>query len=319
MRTMTAMSVALALTWAALPNPAAAEGAGIIAIPPQLEYPEGIAVDAQGRLYLASALDGTVLRMGPDGGSAQVILGPGKLVPMPSEIFPVALGVKLDALGRLWILGGRTGQIFVLNPDSGVLLAKLAVPSQGITLNDGVILPGAAYITDTAQPFLWRVALDGAAIGQPEPWIDFKGTVLAYGPGRNLNGIVADASGRFLIVIQMDKGLLFRIDTATKAITSVEVGGGPITNGDGLVLDGQTLYLARQAEGEIVTLRMSTDFSSASVVSRFRDPALGWLGTAVKAGDRLLVVNSQFDRRAAGNPIKPFRLASIPLEKLAGK
>lgn len=319
MRSMTAMSMALALTWAALPNPAAAEGAGTIAIPPQLEYPEGIAVDPQGRLYLASAADGTVLRMGPDGGSAQVILGPGKLVPMPSDIFPIALGVKLDALGRLWILGGRTGQIFVLNPDSGALIARLSVPSQGNTLNDGVIVPGAAYITDTAQPFLWRVALDGTGLGQPEPWIDFKGTALAYGPGRNLNGIVADAAGRYLIVIQMDKGLLFRIDTATKAITPVQVDGGLVTNGDGLVLDGQTLYLARQAEGEIVTLRMSADFSSASVVSRFRDPALGWLATAAKAGDRLLVVNSQFDRRTAGNPIKPFKLASIPLEKLAGK
>ena len=214
MRSTTAMSMALALTWAALPNPAAAEGAGTIAIPPQLEYPEGIAVDPQGRLYLASAADGTVLRMGPYGGSAQVILGPGKLVPMPSDIFPIALGVKLDALGRLWILGGRTGQIFVLNPDSGALIARLAVPSQGNTLNDGVIVPGAAYITDTAQPFLWRVALDGTGLGQPEPWIDFTGTALAYGPGRNLNGIVADAAGRYLIVIQMDKGLLFRIDTA---------------------------------------------------------------------------------------------------------
>src|SRR5689334_990803 len=120
MQTMKAMSAAFALACLAQPNlAAAAEGAGTIAIPPQFEYPEGIAVDAKGRLYLASALDGTVLRMGQDGGSAQVILGSGKLVSMPSEIFPVALGVKLDALGRLWILGGRTGQIFVLNPDSG--------------------------------------------------------------------------------------------------------------------------------------------------------------------------------------------------------
>ncbi len=319
MLTMKAIGV-LAVASVALSGSALAAGdVTTIAIPPQVEYPEGIAVDAEGHFYVASALDGTVVQMGRDGGSAKVISESHKLTPASPDLFPIMLGIKLDALGRLWIMGGHTGQIFVLDRNTGKLTAKLQVPGKDNMLNDAVILPGAVYVTDTAQPFLWRVALDGDRIGQPEPWIDFGKTPLAYGPGRNLNGIVADASGRYLIVIQMDKGLLFRIDTVTKEVTPVQVGDEPLTNGDGLVLDGQTLYLVRQAETEIVTLKMSADFSSARVVSRFHDPALTWLATAAKVGDRLVVVDSQFNRRTAGNPVRPFKLVSIPLDKLAGK
>ncbi|WEK46320.1 MAG: hypothetical protein P0Y56_15095 [Candidatus Andeanibacterium colombiense] len=291
---------------------------GTIPLPPQVEYPEGIAADAQGRLYVASAADGIVLRMRRRGGSAEVLSGPGRIVAVDPQLFPEMLGLKLDDLGRLWIMGGRTGKISVLDANSGKLLDQFTVTGEGSTLNDAVVLPDGAYVTDTARPILWRLARDGTEVGGPTPWIDFTGTPLQYGPGRNLNGIVADPSGRYLIVIQMDKGLLFRIDTASKEVTPIAVVGGAITNGDGLVLDGRLLYIARQAEGEIATIRLAPDFLSGEVVSRFRDPALTWLATAAKVGDELLVVDSQFNRHAAGNPVKPFSLVAIPIEKLRG-
>lgn len=293
-----------------------AQGVSTISLPPEIEYPEGVTVDADGLIYVSSAVNGAVARMHRNGEKAEIIAAPGEILPPDNEVFPAMLGMKIDELGRIWIMGGLTGQIFVIDKETGDLLATRAVSGERKALNDAVIMEDAAYLTDTVQPILWKIARDGEEIGESEAWIDFTGTPLEYGPGRNLNGIAADASGRYLIVIQMDKGLLYRIDIATRQVTPVDIGDEIVTNGDGLVISGQTMYLVRQAETEIVTLRFAPDFGSADVVSRFSDPALTWPATAAIAGDELLVADSQFNRKAAANPVKPFSLVAIPLNKL---
>lgn len=310
----------LALAACATPQQASSPARAVrtIALPAQIEYPEGVAVDAQGRIYAASALDAAVVRLAPDGTGPELFVGPNVIAARTGTNFPRVLGIKVDTLGRLWTAGGRTAQVSVVGADRQIL-ARLPIPREGSVLNDLVVLPDAAYVTDTPQPILWRIPLSGTTIGTPEAWIDFTGTPLEYGPGRNVNGIAADAAGRYLIVAQMDKGLLFRIDTATKAVTAIDIGGEALSNTDGLVLRGDTLYAMRQAEGEIVTIKMAADLSSGKVVSRFRDPALGWIATAAIAGDDLVVVNTQFNVREADTAVRPFTLAVVPLEKLAGK
>lgn len=293
-----------------------AEDVRTIAAPSGIDYPEGVTVDSEGWIYVSSAVDGAVARMKSDGGSAQIIAPAGKLLPAGNDIFPAMLGKKIDELGRLWIMGGLTGKIFVIDKATGDLLETRTVSGERKALNDAVIMPDAAYVTDTVQPILWKIARNGDEIGEPEAWIDFTGTALEYGPGRNLNGIAADEAGKYLIVIQMDKGLLFRIDIASRQVTPVDIGDETVTNGDGLVIAGQTMYLVRQAETEIVTLRFAPDFSSAEVVSRFSDPALTWPATAAILGDELLVMDSQFNRKASADPVRPFSVVAIPLNKL---
>lgn len=307
---------ALFLTAAMSAGAAQAQNVRIISVPAEIEYPEGITVDSEGWIYVSSAVDGAVARMNSKGEAVEIIAGANEILPAGNEIFPAMLGKKIDELGRLWIMGGLTGKIFVIDKATGDLLATRAVSGERKALNDAVIMADAVYVTDTLQPILWKIARDGEEIGEPEAWIDFTGTPLEYGPGRNLNGVAADEDGKYLIVIQMDKGLLFRIDIASREVTPVDIGEETVTNGDGLVIDGQTMYLVRQAETEIVTLRFAPDFASAQVVSRFTDPALTWPATAVIAGDELLVVDTQFNRRASGDPVKPFSVVAIPLSKL---
>ncbi len=294
-------------------------GVRIISAPPEIEYPEGVTVDDQGWIYVSSAVDSAVARMNAQGEAVEILSEGGVLLPPEEQLFPGLLGKKIDEHGRLWIMGGRSGKIFVLDKDTGELVAEHAVPSENNALNDAAILDDAVYVTDTAQPILWRLSKDGEKIGAPEAWLSFDGTPLQYAPGRNLNGIAADADGKYLIVIQMDKGLLFRIDLASKDVTPIDVGGEPVSNGDGLVLVGQTLYLVRQAETEVVTLRLAPDFTSAEVISRFSDPALTWPATAAIAGGELLVMDTQFNRRATGDPVKPFSIVAIPLELLGAE
>jgi hypothetical protein len=90
-------------------------------------------------------------------------------------------------------------------------------------------------------------------------------------------------------------------------------------NGMALTADGRTLYVVRQGEQEIATVQLSEDYTKGRVVSRFKDPALAWPATAAKVGDRLLVVNSQFNQRQAGTAQTPFTVLAVPLSRLGGE
>ena len=289
-------------------------------LPPDVTYPEGIAYDAKaGAVYTGSAATGVVIRMALDSKSATVVAPAGSVV--PAEPFPALLGMKIDPAGRLWIAGGRTGVMAVVDPRSGKVLKSFESPNKGKSLiNDVAIAGGNAYFTDSFTPTLWRVAVHGDHIAELEPWLQFAGSPLEYAaPGANLNGIAVDDAGRNLVVVQMNKGLLFRIGIADKRITPIDIGGESVATGDGLVLDGRTLYVVRQGEQEIVTVELTPDLGKGRVVSRFKNPALAWPATAVKAGNQLLVVNTQFNKRSTKDPVTPFSIVGVPVSLLAGK
>ena len=163
------------------------------------------------------------------------------------------------------------------------------------------------------NPMLFKVAADANGQYTLESWLDFTGTALTYQTGFNLNGIAASADGKYLIVVQSNTGKLFRIEVATKAVTEINLGGATVTNGDGILLNGQTLYVSRNQQGLIVKLQLSDDLASGSVVSSTTDPLLAYPTTLAWADGRLLVVNSQFNKRGPGQqPVLPFTITSMP-------
>lgn len=82
--------------------------------------------------------------------------------------------------------------------------------------------------------------------------------------------------------------------------------------GDGILHDGQILYVVRGGEGVIVPVELSEDFASGKVGEAFSDPTFPRPVTIAKFGDRLLVVNSQFDRRESGESSElPFTVSAI--------
>jgi len=115
------------------------------------------------------------------------------------------------------------------------------------------------------------------------------------------------------VTVKSSTGELYRIDTRTKEVSFIDTGNVDLTNGDGLLLDGRTLYVVRNRQELIVPVELSEDFSSGTANEGFTDDSLMCPSTIAKAGDRLLVVNAQFDRRESGEPELPFNVASVPL------
>jgi Cu-Zn family superoxide dismutase len=296
-----------------------------IPLPSDIAFPEGIAYDAaRNAVYTASATTGAIVRVNLGTRAAETIVKTGILMPAgETSVFPGALGMKLDAQGRLWIAGGRTGRMFVIDTASGSLLRRLEVPNPAVSLiNDVAVVTAGdrttAYFTDTRAPMLWRVTATGGEVGMLQGWLGFAGTPLPFDPSvNNLNGIAVTPDGRELIVVHMARGQLFRIDIATKAVRPIDTGGADLTGADGLVLEGSTLYVVRQTAVEIARVELSPGRERGIVTTRLKDPALAWPATAVKAGNRLVVVNTQFNTRAANGHTLPFTLASVPLLRLS--
>ena len=107
-------------------------------------------------------------------------------------------------------------------------------------------------------------------------------------------------------------GNLYRVDTGSREVTQIDLGGEALTGGDSILLDGQTLYVMRGRDGVIGPVQLSEDFASSEVGEAFSDPSFARPTTIAKFGDRLLVVNSQFNRRESGEPPElPFTVSAI--------
>lgn len=288
-------------------------------LPDTVSFPEGVAYDAEaGVLYTGSATNGVLIRIDAATHAVEEVASAGTLVPADLDTFPGVLGMEVDKVKRLWVAGGRTGMIWVLDTGTGTVIRRLTVPTAGKSLiNDVALIGSAAYFTDTSVPTLWRIQAGSGAVGEVEPWLDFTGTAVEYAQGSNLNGITATPDGGSLIVVQMTKGLLFRIDVASRAVTTIDTAGEDLSGADGLVLDGDLLYVVRQRAGEIAAVRMNADLTKGTVISRFTDPALTWPATAVKVGADLVVVNTQFNTRSSNTPRRPFKLLRVPASRIA--
>ena len=286
-----------------------ASGAERYVLPGEQVFPEGVAYRSDtGDFYVGSTTDGTVFRGNVEGGSkeAEVFLEP------ESDGRTTAIGMEVDEEGRLYIAGGDTGRIFVYDTESADQIRRLDTPDAEATfLNDVAVTPdGDAYFTDSMRPVLFRVTSTGDGVGDAEPWLNFEGTPAEYEEGFNFNGIDATEDGRYLVAVKSNTGELFRIDTESKEVVEIDLGGETLANGDGLLLDGRTVYVVRNEQGLIVPVKLSGEYISGEVGEPFTDPSFAFPTTIAKANGRLLVVNSQFDKRE-GEPELPFTVSSV--------
>ena len=291
-------------------------------IPGDAVFPEGVAVDRRtGFFYVGSTTDGTIFR-GRLGWPSLAVFLPGG-----ADGRSTAIGMKVDRSGRLYVAGGATGQAWVYDTANRRLVRHFDTGlRQGTFLNDIAITPsGDAYVTDSLDPVLWRLPATAVrrpdpTVASPEAFIDFTGTAVVYQAGFNLNGIWPSADGRRLVVVQSNTGQLFRIAVPTRRVAEISVAGGPLTAGDGILLAGRKLLVSRNAFQVIDTVALDGDLASGRVTAEYTDSTFMYPTTIALARSRVLIVDSQFDRRSASlPPVLPFTISSVPLARvLAG-
>ena len=279
----------------------------VYTLPGEAVFPEGIALDRRGRnFFVSSTTDGTIYR----GNVRRAALSP--FAAGGADGRTTAVGLDVGARGRLFVAGGGTGKAFVLSTADGRTLKVLdSNPGSASTfINDVVVARGFAYFTDSMRPIIFRAAARGATVGDLEPWLDLTGTPFVLEPGFNANGIASLEGGRLLVVVQSNTGKLFRIDTRTKAVSEIDLGGRTLTSGDGLVAHGSRLYVVRNALEQIVEVKLRRDKRVGRIGRTITSPRFQFPTTAARDGKRLLVVNSQFDKRD-GTPELPFNVVAV--------
>ncbi|MDP9408573.1 MAG: superoxide dismutase [Actinomycetota bacterium] len=275
------------------------------ALPGTNVFPEG--VDTFGRFfYVTSTTSGAVFR-GVIGSSDTAEL----FLPGGQDGRTAAVGIEATE-DLLVVAGGATGDVSVYDGESGRFLASHTVTGGAPTfINDIAVAPnGDVYATDSARDAVYRIpAGEVEASSELEVFAAFVG-VDPTGPF-NANGIVVTKDGRYLVVVQSDTGRLFRVATSDGLIREIDLGGATVTAGDGLEIQGRTLYVVRNRFELITEVRLDGRLTRGTVVDETTDPTFQFPTTAALDRGRLLVVNSQFDRRIPGTTVGDFTVSSI--------
>lgn len=285
------MRAKLLVVFAATAVLAGAAGAAAAAFPDRIDLPdgwqpEGIATGRGHELFVGSIPTGAVLRLDARTGEREVVV--------PGGEDRAAIGLKADRRGRLFVAGGPTGKAFVYDARSGADLAEFQLAPEGAPtfVNDVALTRDAAYFTDSQRPVLYVVDADLSDARE----LELKGFEMQ--PGFNLNGIVASPNGRTLLAVQSNTGTLWRIDPESGTAEPVDLGAATLANGDGLLLQGHTLYVVQNRMNQIAVVRLGRDFATGEVVRTITDEGFDVPTTIARFGNSLYAVNARFGTEA---------------------
>ncbi len=127
--------------------------------------------------------------------------------------------------------------------------------------------------------------------------------------GFNLNGIARTPDGDALLVVQSNTGFLFRVDPATGAATRVDLGGALLTNGDGLLVVGRTLYAVQNQLNRVAVVELNKAGTEGEVTGFLTDPRFDIPTTVAAFGNRLYLPNARFS--TPPTPTTPYNAVGI--------
>jgi hypothetical protein len=251
--------------------------------------PEGI-VSGYGTDFYAGSLANGAIFMG------DFRTGTGSIL-VEGSTGGVAVGLAFDErTGFLFVAGGPTGTAAVYDTGNGDQVGFYTLTGPGSFINDVIVTSSAAFFTDSFNARLFKLPLSRSG-GLPDPsevqilplsgdWVQSSGF--------NANGIDATPNGDTLILVNSGAGALFTIDPTSGSAELIDLGGDSVSAGDGLLLDGKTLYVVRNQLNRIAVIQLASDFSSGELISSITNPAFDVPTTVTEFGKRLYVVNARF-------------------------
>ncbi|MFI2333816.1 SMP-30/gluconolactonase/LRE family protein [Nocardia rhamnosiphila] len=248
--------------------------------------PEGIAIGSAPVAYLGSRVDGTIYRVDLRTGRGEV-LSPGPGTP--------ALGLALDPYGRLFVAGGTGGDARVIDTGTGEVLARYRFGSADPFVNDVALTSSGAWFTDSHTPVLYHLPLgpSGALPGKAET-LRLTGDIEFSPDTINANGIVGAPGGAGLIVVQSATGRLYRVDPATGAAETIDLGAESVPYGDGLLWREGRLLVVQNRLGAIAEVRFDHTGARGTVERRLRDQRFDVPTTVAAFEERLYLPNARF-------------------------
>jgi sugar lactone lactonase YvrE len=259
--------------------------------------PEGIAIGPGPFAFLGSLADGSIYRADLRTGRGEIVSeGPGTL----------SVGMKTDARGRLFVAGGDAGDARVVDTRTGKILRSYQLTSGASFVNDVVLTPSAAWFTDSVNQVLYALPLRHGKLPDRAVTVPITGD-LVYQEGFNANGITRTPDGRGLLVVQSNTGGIFRVSTSG---VSREVAlSEPMTNGDGMLLRGRTLYVVQNQLNTVSVLRLDRGAIAARVVDKLTDPRFDVPTTVGAFAGRLYLPNARFN--TPPEPTTPYQVVAI--------
>jgi sugar lactone lactonase YvrE len=262
----------------------------VVALPNGFQ-PEGIAAGTGTTFFVGSIPTGAVYR-------GDLLTGRGSVL-VPPQADRSSIGMKYDSrTGLLFVAGGASGKAFIYDGNSGANVADIQLGTAPTFINDVVITRKAVYFTDSFAPVLYKLPLsDTGALPDPltKQTIPLSGE-FDFVPGTiNANGIEALPNGATLIVVNFAVGALYRVDATDGSTTRLDLGSDSVPNGDGILLQGKTLYVVQNFLNQVARVELSADFTSGEVVNRITSSAFRVPTTIAAFGDALYAVNARFD------------------------
>lgn len=251
--------------------------------------PEGIVTGRGTTFFVGSRVSGAIYRGDLRTGEGEVFV--------PAAEDRVAIGLSHDRRSNnLFVSGGGTGKGFVYDARTGASAATYTFTDPGTFVNDVVVTSPAAYFTDSFRSFLYKVPL-GPAGRLPEQSeveeIPLGGDFQSVS-GFNTNGIDAPSNEEFLLIVNSSTGLLYNVDPESGDASEIDLGGDTVTNGDGILLNDQTLYVVRNRNNIIAVVNLDPGAEVGELVREITDSDFDVPTTIAEFGNDLYAVNARF-------------------------
>jgi sugar lactone lactonase YvrE len=268
--------------------------------------PEGIASGKGSMFFVGSIPTGAIYRGNFRNGKGEVLV--------EAQAGRSAIGLKYDSkTGLLFVSGGMTGMAFVYDAETGENVAEIQLSTLSSFINDVVITRDAAYFTNSFQQEIYRVTYEREAsnFSYDVETIPLGGDYEFTPDGFNANGIEATPNGKTLLIVNSAEGALYNVDPETGLATRIDLGGGSVPNGDGLLLQGKILYVVQNRLNQIAVIELAPGHESGTIESTITNPLFRVPTTIARFGNTLYAVNARFG--TTPTPDTDYDVVRVPL------
>jgi hypothetical protein len=212
------------------------------------------------------------------------------------------------------VTGSFTDQgVIVYDASSGDVIAEIGF-GDGIVLNDVLVTRTGVYVTDSLNPDLYKLVLEKGGRLPSTPVVEvipMSGFEMVSGDF-NANGLVGNFDGKQLVIVNISTGVLYLVDTASGEASPLEIEGAEqlFPDGDGLYLNGRTLYILQNFSDKVAVVQLSGDLSGGQFIRNI--PGEGEINpldvatTIIGFGNSLYAINTNFLDWAGGDMLPQY-------------